>query len=624
MIEPSLAPVCPRVISADGERRPLEDVIENLVSKGDATSVVVWGPAGSGKTTALRHLAEVFASRPEWQERIRFVDTAGSLTMPSKPEKRPAQFTIAAARAFLVGSNQRLTLAPWGRDELIEYSLAKYPGECAFIMARAGDESVCEGLPLLMTIAVDQLASDGSLPNVSSALYSHLATLDLTADERNTCCRFAWEAMSRHADGEPSIETIVPNHCRQFLLLGPIQCLLACEFYISQLRSPQGQMILMQRLPDDLLPAVADGLRDDRTVFFQLRNVLTRTTDRALHAAAATLLVAIDPTWRPRNVMRDTNLNEATLNGVCWPGLDLSGADLNNASLRDADLSNARLAGATLDSTCLKHANLQGADLTGGVTLAHCDATGAQFQNADLTRAIFEGAELEEANFNGAILQTAGLLNAILCNTSFRNANLTGATLVGSKLMDCDFTGANLESASLDGLDLTTCNFSGACLEGASMYDCVMEDTGFGSINLCHANLHQAFMSGSRLQGADLRWADLSNTKLGDIDWENADLRYADLTGATFHMGSSRSGLVSSPLACEGTRTGFYTDELHEQHFKAAEDIRKANLRGADLRGAVLVAVDFYLVDLRDAKLDPHQLEYAKSCGAILNDWVVD
>ena len=83
-------------------------------------------------------------------------------------------------------------------------------------------------------------------------------------------------------------------------------------------------------------------------------------------------------------------------------------------------------------------------------------------------------------------------------------------------------------------------------------------------------------------------------------------------------MGSSRSGLVGSPLACEGSRTGFYTDEYHEQEFKSPEEIRKANLCGADLRGAMIDDVDFYLVDLRSARYTPDQEVIFRRCRAIL------
>ncbi len=112
----------------------------------------------------------------------------------------------------------------------------------------------------------------------------------------------------------------------------------------------------------------------------------------------------------------------------------------------------------------------------------------------------------------------------------------------------------------------------------------------------------------------------LHGAAMADIDWEQADLRNANLRGCVFHMGSSRSGLVGSPLASEGSRTGFYTDEYDQQSFRPPEEIRKANLRGADLRGASLRETDFYLVDLRDAKYSRSQSEHFRRSGAILFD----
>ena len=73
-----------------------------------------------------------------------------------------------------------------------------------------------------------------------------------------------------------------------------------------------------------------------------------------------------------------------------------------------------------------------------------------------------------------------------------------------------------------------------------------------------------------------------------------------------------------SPIACEGSRTGFYTDESDEQHFQSPEEIRKANLRGVDLRGAFVEYADFYLVDLRDALYDAVQERHFRRCRAIL------
>jgi uncharacterized protein YjbI with pentapeptide repeats len=147
-----------------------------------------------------------------------------------------------------------------------------------------------------------------------------------------------------------------------------------------------------------------------------------------------------------------------------------------------------------------------------------------------------------------------------------------------------------------------------------------MEDVVVPKAMLFHANLRGALLTGSAMPLADMHGADLSNTGLAEINWEGANLQGANLKGATFHMGSSRSGMVGSPIACEGSKTGFYTDDYEDMHFKRPEEVRKANLCGADLRGANIDGLDFYLVDLRYARLDADQLRHVRKCGAILED----
>jgi uncharacterized protein YjbI with pentapeptide repeats len=92
----------------------------------------------------------------------------------------------------------------------------------------------------------------------------------------------------------------------------------------------------------------------------------------------------------------------------------------------------------------------------------------------------------------------------------------------------------------------------------------------------------------------------------------------ADLSRVTFHLGTTRSGMLESPYASEGTRTGFYTDDYDDQSYRAPEEIRQANLRGADLRGCRVHETDFYLVDLREAKYTADQEAHFRKCGGIL------
>ena len=75
---------------------------------------------------------------------------------------------------------------------------------------------------------------------------------------------------------------------------------------------------------------------------------------------------------------------------------------------------------------------------------------------------------------------------------------------------------------------------------------------------------------------------------------------------------------MGSPYPSHGSKTGFYADDYDDHTYKSPEEFRKANLRGADLRGAIIAGVDFYLVDLRDAKYDSDQADYFRSCDAIL------
>jgi uncharacterized protein YjbI with pentapeptide repeats len=134
-----------------------------------------------------------------------------------------------------------------------------------------------------------------------------------------------------------------------------------------------------------------------------------------------------------------------------------------------------------------------------------------------------------------------------------------------------------------------------------------------------NASFVHSDLTGSRWRQANLAGALFHWAGLADVDWEGADLRSCDFRWSTFHLGNSRSGIVDSTIASEGTRTCFYTDESLEEHFRAPEEVRKANLRNCDLRGAHVEGTDFYLVDVRGARLEPAQRRWLQRCRAILD-----
>src|SRR3990167_1060218 len=155
-------------------------------------------------------------------------------------------------------------------------------------------------------------------------------------------------------------------------------------------------------------------------------------------------------------------------------------------------------------------------------------------------------------------------------------------------------------------------------MEGTRLQDSTWIGVRVDGARLDDARLHRADLTHAALPAARMRGTSLVHARLADVDLSRADLRGADLREVSFQMGSSRSGLVGSPIAREGSLTGFYTEDLRETAHLFPEEVRKANLTGCDLRGAKLDGTDFYLVDLRGALLHDEQLEVLRRCGAIL------
>jgi uncharacterized protein YjbI with pentapeptide repeats/energy-coupling factor transporter ATP-binding protein EcfA2 len=639
MIEARRAPVRPRVLSFGSTTPvPLEDEVRALVETGARGRIAVLGPPGSGKTTALEHLAALFPDGHCFS----LLDEPKLDQLADSPDC-PLIYTAASP---CPGNHLAIfQLAPWNRDDLIEYLLAVHRPRCAAVMGRVQptDHLLIGGIAELWRIVLDRLAEDDELPTVRSALHrhlrDHLADTDVLERARSACLNAVVTPDASFSD--KLIGLARPGFADGLvrLLRHPaMQVFLASERIAADLHGEADCDYLAQRLPRGLVEATGrllaahpawivstdrkDGLVE-ATSFLLGGDERAREHLHALlagpswsHAMAASLLHAAGAGAGLRNGC-PSQLAGAYLDGVSWPGVNLVGADLTETDLAAGDLREAHLSGAVAVKSTLRQARL-GAAYLNEIILVQADLRGADLGRVWGERASFVAANLEKANFTSARLPRPRFVESNLTAAVFRDANLPHANFTGAVLKDADFTGANLRGAILSFLRLREAHWEGARFVQASLVGCDLEYMNLPAADFENACLCEALLTGSAMFGANFRGADLREAGLADIEWEGADLRGADLRGASFHMGSTRGGLVGSTIPCEGSRTGFYTDDYDEQTYKAPEEIRKANLCGADLRGAILDGVDFYLVDLRGALYDEKHEDHLRRCGAIL------
>jgi len=645
-----LAPVVPRVRAAgtgpDAAALPLHERIRSILEcrwghgKGPRGLISLLGPCGSGKTVALEHLAAVM-HRDRPADAVALID--GGPFEPAELRGRDGLAVYASTIPPACPVLAAFEMAPWAQDDCIEYLLATHRERCRSVLKRladaAGDESAgvtastLEGLPELWRVVLDEMADDESIATPADALRHFLAAHLTDPTRRDAAMALCLRSFcAQHPENEPmpadfhdpaELARLDP-FMRRLVNFRTIRALLGGQRIVWELcDTPSNnefaliQRALRCRLPHDLIAETAALVRHRPPAARALEAMLGQHSDPA-RPSVPTILLAADPGWQPAGPC--PNLRGAGLENARWAGIDLRGAMISDAHLTRADLSNARLDGTKMSGTKLSNANLAGASLRKAradhatlirACLAGVDAEGANFECADLT-----GADLSAANLTAAVFHNADLSDALFCQACLKFAAIVRATVEGA-----DFSGADFKGARLSHVCLRDCRLDGAVFREANLLACDLEEIELRTGDFHAAALTGSLLTGSTLPGADFGGADLRDTGLADVSWEGVDLHDADLTGASFHAGSTRSGLVGVPGSLppgEGTRTGFYTDDLCDRDFKPPEEIRKADLRNADLRGAQVLKVDFYLVDLRGARYDSEQERHFKRCGAIL------
>lgn len=624
MFTPLRAIVRPRVFASEGSvALPIEDVVSELLECGQDHRIQIVGGPGSGKTTALRHLAATLIPVPHLVLQDDFAEEQFTAAMTSGR-------VIVASRKAMQHRFTVLRLAPWTDDDLIEYLLATCPSCCTSVMRRLHDsldKALVQGNPAVWRLMLEVLAADPDLLDIRDAIDRWLPAIFRNAEERRLAG--LWSLAIQLRDGAAALRYLKPFAItdEDFDRIRPlrhpwIQRLLAARHIANCLADPQPCGPLAQILPEPLIQEVARLVETESNTARRLFRVV-ETEGSRFHAMAASILHASGSNWRP-TAPAVYRLRGGYFAAAAWQGVQLGYALDRRSDLTDADLTEANLSAVKADHVFLNGARLARAILR-KASLASASARSADLVDADLTAADAPGIDLQQANLerailNSSILRGANLRKANLTGASFRDAVLAEAFLQGSQIEGADFSGADFSWAFLTRLVLRNATLTGATFQGADLSHCDLEGIQLHAANFHSATLRNSWLTGSVLAGADFREASLEEAGLADIHWEDADLRGADLRGCTFHMGSTRSGLVGSPYPGHGSKTGFYTDDYYDQGYKRPEEIRKANLRGADLRGAKLDGVDFYLVDLRDAKFDAEVAEHLQRTGAILAD----
>src|SRR5579862_1935265 len=170
-IIPRRAIVVPRVQTSDNSAiLPLEMHVRKMLDSGEPWLVNLHGIAGSGKTTAIEHLAYVFGDEP----RLHLSDTNEGMRFAKSLPEGVAITTTLTALPRQPFRPEQLMLAAWTNDDLVEYLAAAHRGRVQSVMSRVAasikDCNAIDGSPSLWRPILDIMAADESIKTIDAAL----------------------------------------------------------------------------------------------------------------------------------------------------------------------------------------------------------------------------------------------------------------------------------------------------------------------------------------------------------------------------------------------------------------------------------------------------------------------
>ena len=616
---PSPQSVVPRVLDFEsGEPIPIDQAV--LVCREQSELAVEI--CGNGKSTAIEYLRTIF----EEDERVELIDNVHPQEAKQLRELPGPKFVIFASADPSKESPKKLQLAAWCDDDLIEYLLKNHAGDCRSVMQRVTnmeDRMLAANSPFVWSAVLDLMVEDPRVETIEQAI-GLLFNRELTAESQKQVSELC--VLKRLRATRQELSGLIPQaneSLARLLSIPTVQWVVAAERFLEMIEEQCDDDVLAGRWPHDFYHLLA-GKTHERSGLIDALNEISSRDNSPLVGLAASLMVQIDPHWRPK-------VEEST--GLATPALNLSFANLDGARWNKMDLSDADLTACSMCRSRLGKANLRGA-IAAGADLGQAELSGASLDGLRAYSVNFAGANLSKAvgsrpDFTGSDFSRANLFESRLPHANFSFADLGHANLAGSKLDhavfkatrvdECNFQNSSLRCATMQNLDLARARLDGALLAESNLIEANLEGLSLAHAYFFKAILRRALLTDSRFRNCDLSKVNLIDAKLAGIDWEGCVLRGADFSHCHFHFGSCRSGLVGSPYPSHGTRTGFYDEDLDQLSFRPVEEIRLANLRGCDLVGAHVLQADFYRVDLRDAIYDDRQAMHFKRTGAILS-----
>jgi uncharacterized protein YjbI with pentapeptide repeats len=146
---------------------------------------------------------------------------------------------------------------------------------------------------------------------------------------------------------------------------------------------------------------------------------------------------------------------------------------------------------------------------------------------------------------------------------------------------------------------------------GANLWDAYLWNADFEGAYLAEAQLVGAKLGGTNLRGANLQSANLMSASLNDANLTDADLNRADLSYANLH----RANMTSANM----TGADLTDTHLHRVNMTGA-NMTGANMTGANLFRVNMTGADMTGADLSDANLARANLSHALLDGANLSE----